>query len=168
MKALTLWQPWASLIVAGVKPYEFRGWRAPASFVGQRIGIHAGKRPVRRGEIADLILRLRDPQRAWSTALRPEALPHLERWHSSPGELPLSSVLCTAVLGKPLIGAAIVAEFGGDPVALGDRSPDPLNDSDRDEHCNWAWPLTDIKALVPIVPAMGSQGFWDWTPEFAA
>jgi len=28
MKALTIWQPWASLIMAGYKPYEFRGWPA--------------------------------------------------------------------------------------------------------------------------------------------
>ena len=24
MKALTIWQPWASLIMVGAKPYEFR------------------------------------------------------------------------------------------------------------------------------------------------
>lgn len=26
MKALTVWQPWASLIIMGAKPYEFRKW----------------------------------------------------------------------------------------------------------------------------------------------
>lgn len=37
MKALTIWQPWASLIISGAKPYEFRGWRIPESLIGQRI-----------------------------------------------------------------------------------------------------------------------------------
>ena len=27
MKALTLWQPWASAVVAGLKYVEFRDWR---------------------------------------------------------------------------------------------------------------------------------------------
>ena len=46
MKALTIWQPWASLIIAGAKPFEFRGWRPPASLIGQRIVIHAAARKI--------------------------------------------------------------------------------------------------------------------------
>src|SRR3546814_20644641 len=46
MKALTIWQPWASLIIAGAKPYEFRGWRAPRSLIGQRIIIHASAKKI--------------------------------------------------------------------------------------------------------------------------
>lgn len=26
MKALTIYQPWASLVMIGAKPHEFRGW----------------------------------------------------------------------------------------------------------------------------------------------
>ena len=89
--ALTVWQPWASLIVAGVKPYEFRGWPAPRAYRGAEIAIHAGARPVRRAEIADLILRLLDQNQAWTTCLKPEALPMLQRWYSSPSLLPLRS-----------------------------------------------------------------------------
>ena len=48
MKALTIWQPWASLIMAGAKPWEWRGWAPPRSLVGQRIAIHAGARKVGR------------------------------------------------------------------------------------------------------------------------
>ena len=54
MKALTIWQPWASLIMAGAKPYEFRGWRAPRSIIGQRIVIHAAARKVDRVEVFNL------------------------------------------------------------------------------------------------------------------
>ncbi|RUV65186.1 MAG: hypothetical protein E5X35_11705 [Mesorhizobium sp.] len=151
MKALTIWQPWATLIMGGVKPYEFRGWYAPKAIIGQRIAIHAGARPVKKAEIADLILRLRSAE-PWSTALKPEALAMLERWHSNPLALPLASILGTAVLGQPKLGTAIIPEFGG-----------KVNDSDRQAHSNWAWPLTDIVLIEPIRPAKGAQGFWDWT-----
>lgn len=153
LKALTVWQPWASLIIAGVKPYEFRGWPAPHAVRGSEIAIHAGARPVRRAEIADLIVRLRSPD-AWTTGLKPEALPLLERWHASVGLLPLSSVIGTAMLGEPRRAYEIVANLGGH-----------INDSDRHEHANWAWPMLDVRALAPIVPAKGAQGFWDWRRE---
>ena len=41
MPALTLWQPWASLIAIGAKSIETRSWPAPAGLVGERIAIHA-------------------------------------------------------------------------------------------------------------------------------
>ena len=41
MKALSLWQPWASLIAAGVKKVETRHW--PTAYRGP-IAIHAAKR----------------------------------------------------------------------------------------------------------------------------
>lgn len=43
MKALTLWQPWASLITHGPKRIENRTW-FPRWILNQRIAIHAGKR----------------------------------------------------------------------------------------------------------------------------
>lgn len=38
---LSIRQPWASLIIHGVKRIENRTWPAPASLIGQRIAIHA-------------------------------------------------------------------------------------------------------------------------------
>lgn len=43
MKALTLWQPWASFIARGVKQYETRNWET--NYRGP-LAIHAAKRPV--------------------------------------------------------------------------------------------------------------------------
>jgi hypothetical protein len=149
--ALTIWQPWASLIAAGAKPYEWRGWPAPERLIGQRIAIHAGARPVRKAEIGELIYQLH-PKVGIETSLIPEiALPLLERWHTAPGALPLSSVLCTAVLGKP-IRAALWAAHAGMAAA----------DSDRIDHSKWAWPLTAIEQIEPFQPAKGMQGFWKW------
>ncbi len=44
MRALTLIQPWASLIVAGAKRIENRTWKPPLNMAGQRFAIHAGKK----------------------------------------------------------------------------------------------------------------------------
>ena len=152
--ALTVWQPWASLIAEGVKPYEFRGWPAPKAYRGQRIAIHAGSRPVRLPEVKALIYRM-GREDAWTTALKPEALEILRRISQAPTSLILGAVVCTAVLGNPVPSDRIMHTFGGPKV----------NDSDRDQHCNWAWPLTDIQRLEPPEPARGAQGFWKWTPN---
>lgn len=47
MKALSLWQPWATLIALGVKDYETRTWATRHS--GPLL-IHAAKRPLGRDE----------------------------------------------------------------------------------------------------------------------
>ena len=73
MRALTVKQPWASLIAAGAKKIENRSWRPPASLVGQRIAIHAGAGWDRVGE------RHTDMRR---------------------DELPRGRVICTAVIDR--------------------------------------------------------------------
>ena len=51
MKAITLHQPWASLIAHGVKTIETRSWAPPRRLIGQRIAIHAGKTMVVSGRL---------------------------------------------------------------------------------------------------------------------
>lgn len=46
MKALTVKQPWASLIVEGIKDIENRTWRCPQKYIGKRVLIHASAKPV--------------------------------------------------------------------------------------------------------------------------
>jgi hypothetical protein len=147
-QAITIWQPWASLIAANAKPYEWRGWPAPARMIGRRIAIHAGARKVRRDELADLLLDIEHEGDAGTSLIVAKARPLLEAWHTSPGMLPLSSVLCTAVLGVPITAAQYARAFKGD--------------SDRINHMMWGWPLTEIEVLEPFVPAKGMQGFWTW------
>lgn len=110
LKAITIWQPWASLIIIGAKPYEFRSWLPPKSLVGQRIVNHAAARKTRLDEVEDLIERLSDPALAWTTCLRPDiALPFLKgvqgalRMGQQP--LPLGCGLGTAMVGTPVTGA---------------------------------------------------------------
>jgi hypothetical protein len=49
IQAITLWQPWASLIARGLKRYETRSWAPPASLIGKRLAIHAGTHRTARG-----------------------------------------------------------------------------------------------------------------------
>ena len=44
MKALSLWQPWASLVADGRKRIETRSWRPPEYLIGKRLAIHATKK----------------------------------------------------------------------------------------------------------------------------
>lgn len=43
MKAISIKQPWASLIVHGIKDIENRTWACPKKYIGQRVLIHASK-----------------------------------------------------------------------------------------------------------------------------
>ena len=45
-KVITVKQPWASLIVQGIKPIENRTWKCPNKYIGQRVLIHASAVPV--------------------------------------------------------------------------------------------------------------------------
>ena len=80
MYAITLHQPWASLVAQGVKTIETRSWPAPARLIGQTIAIHAGKRVVRQP----------------SVPIEEELQARLgEEWRRT---LPAGAVLATAVL----------------------------------------------------------------------
>ena len=151
MKALTLWQPWASLVANGAKPFEFRGWRAPSAIIGQRIAIHAGARKPTKDDLQYLQYHLwsgKDGEAASIGLHRHKAIPILAM--ALRRELPFSCIVCTAVLGEPINGLTAVESIGA-----------TLNDSDRDGTFNWGWPLTDIEP-VPNIPARGRQGFWTW------
>jgi hypothetical protein len=147
MHALTIWQPWATMIAEGVKPFEFRRWQAPRRFWGQRIAIHAGKRMLRRDEIDAMLTAIETSPD--SSILDPASARRiLSRAWDAPELFPRSSILCTAVLGTPLSPAEVRGLWG--------------NDSDREEHFQWAWPLAFVERLEPVVPARGAQGFWIW------
>lgn len=163
IKCISLWQPWASLIMVGAKPWEFRSWSYVARGVGVKpgdtIGIHAGKRPIKPTEIADLLARLDDP--IGSTGLIPAiARPLLERIqaaHKCRGVIEQSALLGTATIGVPVLSAEVKPEWAA-----------VINDSDRLEHCNWAWPMTDIHRFDEPVHIGGHQGFWNYSIPAAA
>jgi hypothetical protein len=154
MKACTVWQPWASLIIIGAKPFEFRTWdyrpRYPG-LVGQRIVIHAGARRMRRHEVGEILFQLACDE---SSLVREPARKLLVSVGFEPGDgglqLPLSHGLGTAILGEPRLCTEL---FRG---TIHEERIDPEM---------WAWPLTDIEPWIPPVPSRGAQGFWNWTGD---
>ena len=59
MKAITLWDPWASAMALELKRNETRGWSTP--YRGP-LAIHAAKRPIRESDgVDDLVRRLGEP-----------------------------------------------------------------------------------------------------------
>lgn len=65
MKAITIWQPWAEFIAAGVKHNETRSW---ATKYRGPIAIHAAVKPIR--------------QMSESSREGPAALPHIAGGYS--------------------------------------------------------------------------------------
>jgi hypothetical protein len=151
MKALTIWQPWASLVIAGAKPFEFRGWRPPRSIVGQRIVIHAAKRKADFHECRQLLRLLEAGGRyaARTCLIADLAIPILS---GCAAELPLSAGLGTAMIGDPRLGVEIARDFG----VLA------ANDSNREEHSNWGWPMLEVERWAAPFPMRGAQGLWNW------
>lgn len=151
LKALTVWQPWANLIAAGHKPYEFRSWKPPAKMVGQRIAIHAGSRRVQAQEIKWLIAGLGGYfDASQRPALHQSALDYLIAM-SRPGDYVRGAFVCTVTLGEPLAGDECARQLGI-PVAA--------NDSTREGTFNWGWPMLDVTKVINV-PCRGAQGLWN-------
>ena len=147
MKAITLWEPWATLVATGVKTWETRSWRFPQSLRGERIAIHAAKRwtPVQLAT-ARFFARLGH--------LDFDLLCPLDR---RPGSL--GKILCTAVLAHCATTDACVKRWNADNAefVLGDFGPG-----------RFAWKLSDRRLVTPPVAAVGRQRLWTVESSFAA
>lgn len=148
MKAFTIWQPWASLIVLGLKPVEYRKWVAPRHIVGQRLVIHAGT-----AKAHNAVRHLLAHDRAIIGSCGPQAdIPtvraFLERCASNPTLMPLGVGLGTAELGQPARADVYYNRLG---LKIGEDGP-----------WNIAWPMLDVQAWDEPVPCRGAQGFWNW------
>ena len=144
MKTISLWQPYASLIAAGVKTIETRGQPPPKGVIGQRIAIHAAKAI----ETADV--RNRERHHRIAAALNdPE-------WEKN---IPRGAVVCTAILdhtaqvhGPEHNGQVTVS--GNHLVAVDEWGDFGLGRS--------LWFLRDVEPVDPPAPARGRQWFWNW------
>ena len=175
MKAISLNQPFASLIAQGLKPYETRNWAPPESLIGHRIAIHATKAASPR-------------------ALYAEQMAAANRFGLKFEDLPFGVVVCTAriVAAHKMGGSASHLKRMGSTVnerlqmtecSIGDvrgddrlrqvhaledpyyldfvRDPAIVIDEYGDYSAGrWAWRLIDIEILDPPVPARGRQGIW--------
>lgn len=136
IQAITLWQPWASLIFALVMKHETRSWPYPPRLHGRRIAIHAAKVFPRPHEVPpdlqDLCVR------TFGRSYR-QTLPR------------------GVVMGTVRLVACVPTESGPsddtDDGIAGDWSPG-----------RWAWLLADVQALACPQVARGRQRWWQWLP----
>jgi hypothetical protein len=175
VKAISLWQPWASLIACGAKPFETRHWAPPQGLIGQTIAIHAAKK-VDRSAIA----LAEEVYYAHSLGDSDDCHEKLEEAilgtpdsmmaKFGPAVFPVGCIVCTARLDAAFqLGDA--AEDTTRPAASVIRRmisrPMPhcftVRYDDFGDYAwgRWAWLLTNVKPLVPPSPAVGRQGFFD-------
>lgn len=140
--ALTTWQPWTSLIVLGLKPYEFRGRSLPIRVKGRRVVMHAAQRVPKAHELQAILQRLYAGQT--DGMHRTRAIDFIEQAWRDPSVMPLSAAIGSAVLS----GSTPCDKLFPD---------DPDADPER-----WGWHVERPREWPTPVRQSGAQGFWYW------
>lgn len=143
MKAISLWQPWASLVAIGAKKIETRGWST--SYRGP-LAIHAAKHWTK--DLGSMCLK--EP---FYSRLAAVGFCGITRRLCG---LPLGAVVATCRLARvePIYDfpqTIVGNEFVGTPERdFGDY-----------REGRFGWVLEDVRQLPTPVPYAGSQGFFD-------
>lgn len=141
MKALTVQQPWASVIASGDKLVENRSW--PTKYRGP-LAIHTARRWSDRGA-ADP--RIADWHGQRMLPLTPEPI------HPTPNPVlfPLGLVIATAEIEDCHPAAWCCSPWGEHEYAEADG---------KVRHTVFHWVLTDVVPVTPAVPMLGRLGLW--------
>jgi hypothetical protein len=147
MKAITLTQPWATLVALGVKRLETRSWKTAHR---GPLAIHAAAGFPKECQVLCY-------QETFAEALLLAGI-------KDTGQLPLGAVLAVVNLqGCYQMGtfeapdAATLFKWAKVPMhpefAFGDYSEG-----------RWAWLLEDLTRLPEPVPVKGALSLWEWNP----
>ena len=152
MKALSLWQPWASLMARGYKTIETRHWRT-----GYRglVAILAAKRK----QLADELEALKDIQ-SYVESRNGEFPGGASRWGyfaSRPDALPRGCIVAIGDLFDcRLINHLASASMSPLEFACGNYEPG-----------RYGWMFRDIVTLPAPIPLRGRQGLFDLPADIA-
>lgn len=154
MKALTLHQPYATLIAEGVKKSETRTWYAPPHLYGKRLAIHAAKRPL-TGDDKELM----------TEAGLGHLIPRVPR-----GKIVATAVLnaCFQVSSHRSVGSRVVLRIGqvmGSQLVNAPYFEDPWGDYYPGR---WIWELLNVQKLPLPLPSRGYQSLWTVPPALEA
>lgn len=145
MKAISIWQPHASLLMSGLhKPYETRSWKPWKSLIGERIWIHAGKAADDLEAMMQYLCGQAkggsvDPAwEAYREALKRMGFNHLK-------EMPRGCLLGTAILTDFVPTEKLI-----EPGYFGNFGPG-----------RFAWRFIEHQLLETPIPFSGKQGFFD-------
>ena len=136
MKAITIYQPFATLIAIGAKTFETRRWR---TLHRGKIAIHAAKKM---------------PPRMWNLFWQDPFYKHLkDAGVRDPTRLPRGAVVCVAEL-TDCIDTSLAKDIPADERSFGNWTPG-----------RYAWKLENIQRLPTPIDARGQQGLWDWEEQ---
>lgn len=173
MKAITMWQPWASLLACGAKKFETRSW---ATNYRGPIAIHAAaKRPPNQSEIpwknfSAITNALMRHFGAWRFDWRLGATKNYPDGTDNGFDIPLGAVIATA----ELVGCWEIAEDPNGPFIcrpfFGDITdkPDELivrgNELLFGDYTpgRYAWEFANMTMLPEPIAAKGKQRLWEW------
>jgi len=141
VRAITLWQPWASFMMAGLKTYETRSWRLPED---GWVAIHAAKREPR--DVGRFINERSQSQH------RRMFLAGLGIIGEVFERLPRGQVLGLALFNESVPVETVRWTLGAYDSHLGDWTDG-----------RFAWPVANIYHFPRGIPARGKQGIWHWT-----
>lgn len=169
MKAITIWQPWASLIAVGAKKFETRPW---ATNYRGPIAIHAAKNSV------SVVMQNLFPRGMqlysddFYEKIKYEAL--LRKALNPPRgrsiyNLPTGCIVATA----ELVECWEIRVIDEDAEALFKKHHPMIVDNRfvnlKDEIMfgnftkgRFAWELANVQIFDSPIPARGKQGLWDW------
>jgi hypothetical protein len=162
MRAISLHQPWASLIAIRAKRIESRSWSTP--YRGP-LAIHAAKTQTS----------LRDGYHncePFRTELRRGGFPMVSNGVSDfpdDGAFPLGCIVavCQLVTILPTAGLDWRADGIKVPTVTILTSPHERDFGDY-EPGRFAWVLADVHRLPEPIPYRGQQGLWELEPEVVA
>ena len=164
MRALTLAQPWASLVARGAKRIETRSWRVDCEGFGW-LAIHAAAPPWRKMD--GKAMAKDDVSLALLGALG------VGRYADLPA-LPFGAIVAVARPGRCLPVGKLQLDEVETPfkTSLVDGSSACHAWTERDlgdyRLGRWAWMLDGMQPLPDPVPARGRQGVWRVPDDVAA
>ncbi|RYY98340.1 MAG: ASCH domain-containing protein [Chitinophagaceae bacterium] len=139
MKALSLLQPWASLVVLGHKRFECRGWRT--THRGPLL-IHASaRRPTRREKFYF------------------ETAPHFERFITDMDHLPYGALIGQVTLVDIYPTEWLVPQHMDEFAGM--QWPQELAFDDYSAG-RYAWQFEEARALPAWLPVKGTLGLWEY------
>lgn len=141
MYALSLTQPWAGLVISGIKSVENRKQAPPAKLIGQRFAIHA-TREFSEATLAEI-------HRLAPELVQPDLFAPPPAWRKF-GD-PLSSIIGTAILTGFIRGPLETYKLAAD--------------QKRWYQGGIAYLLADQRPLRSPIPHRGFQGFWPVSAE---
>ena len=149
MKAFTVRQPFATVIVRGIKPHETRSrWTS----IRGRVAIHAGKKSFEFGNDTERKIisdALGFSQRKYLLGSR--TCEELDRYVAGINGLPHGAVIGTVEIVDCIPTEDVSSGLSELELLLGDYT-----------RGRYAWVLRDPVIFEKPIPARGNLGWWEW------